>query len=90
MNSNLINKVDADRDIAYWAEQTIKARAFSQSKSMRKKRDIFSFSPAAVARIYFGVSEQEFADHVNAYIAANPMKYYPTSKKLVYIAKAGN
>lgn len=90
MNSILINKVNAAEDIAFWAERTIKDQAFGQSKSMQKKRNTFSFSSYAVATRYFGITELELDQAIADYIAANPMKYYPTSKKLVYVAKAGN
>ena len=74
--------------IEYWAERKVKADAHSRSKTMCKREvNRFYYSDKAVARMYFGISEQEFVQMRDAYIAENPMRYAPTTGNLTYLKK---
>jgi hypothetical protein len=83
------NEMNNEQNIAYWAERTIKAEAWFNTKSLRSKRggNPFTYADAAVVRVYLPeLTIEEFVAQRNAYIAANPMTYSPTTSRLTYLA----
>lgn len=82
-----IEEREEKKTIKYWAERYVKAQAFSRCASIRaRKVNHFDYSEKAIARIYLGISLDEFLAQREAYISAHPMRYAPTTKKLTYLA----
>jgi hypothetical protein len=74
------------------AELEIMSNAFHKSKTMATKRGGNPFMMRAVTHARRlatanGITSDEVNVMVRAFIAENPMRYYPTSKKLTYLAK---
>lgn len=74
--------------LVYWAERTVKSDAWDRAKSLRGKRggNPFSYSNSAITRLYFaGLTVEEFVAQRDAYIAAHPMTYSPTTERFAYV-----
>jgi len=85
------NFITSESTLQELAERTIKARAWGLCKSMQKKRggNPFEFSVYYAAKVT-GTTEAQLTADIEWFIKRNPMKYSPTTRKLVYTEKAGN
>lgn len=81
----LIKVSDMVRDLA---ERTIKAKAWDRCSSLQHKRggNPFEFAVHVFAN-RLNAPVELLQEAINIYIEKNPMRYYPTSKRLEYTNK---